>query len=215
MDYESFLKLVKTRRTIRKFKADAIPSEDLDKIMETVRWAPSGFNSQPWEILLVQDPETKDVVTQHLQGKGDVDSISRVGFAKAPVYLFLLGDSRVRPWAPPVVRDDEELWRYIMEATLGPAYQHMHLAATSLGIGTMWITASRMPDIEQKIRKTLNIPDHLVLFEMMAIGYPDHTPPNKKVRPLDEFVHYDTCSENEFRTEKDIETYFGKPKPSK
>jgi len=215
MNYESFLDLVKTRRTIRKFKTDAISSEDLDKIMETVRWAPSGFNSQPWEIVVVQDADTKDVITQHLQGKDDVASISRKGFAKAPVYLFLFGDNRVRPWAPSVVRDDEELWRYIMDATLGPAYQHMHLAASSLGIGTMWITASRMPDIEQKIRETLNIPDHLVLFEMMAIGYPDHTPPEKKVRTLDDFVHYEACGDREFRTEKNIETFFGKAKPSK
>ena len=44
MDYESFLELVKKRRSIRRFKPDPVPNEYVGKIIEAARWAPSGFN---------------------------------------------------------------------------------------------------------------------------------------------------------------------------
>ena len=55
MDYESFLELVQKRRSIRRFKSDQIPDEYVDKIIEAGRWAPSGFNLQPWEFVVVKE----------------------------------------------------------------------------------------------------------------------------------------------------------------
>jgi len=56
MDYEGLLELVKKRRSIRRFKPDPIPDEYLDKILGVARWAPSGFNMQPWEFVVVRKP---------------------------------------------------------------------------------------------------------------------------------------------------------------
>ena len=50
MDYDSLLKLVKNRRSMRKFKPEPIPDEYVDKIIEVARWAPSGANSQTWQL---------------------------------------------------------------------------------------------------------------------------------------------------------------------
>ena len=47
MNYDSLLELVKKRRSIRRFKPDPIPDENIEKIIEVARWAPSGFNMQP------------------------------------------------------------------------------------------------------------------------------------------------------------------------
>ncbi|MFO7772970.1 MAG: nitroreductase family protein [Dehalococcoidia bacterium] len=60
MDYDSFLELVKKRRSIRRFKPDPVPDEYVDKIIEAVRWAPSGFNLQPWDFVVVNEKELKD-----------------------------------------------------------------------------------------------------------------------------------------------------------
>jgi len=69
MDYEEFLKLVKTRRSIRSFKPDSIPDEYVERIVEAARWAPSGANSQPWEFIVVKDKQIKDrivdIVNEH------------------------------------------------------------------------------------------------------------------------------------------------------
>ena len=54
MDYDSFLDLVKKRRSTHAFKPDPVPDEYVDKIIEAARWAPSGANSQPWEFIVVK-----------------------------------------------------------------------------------------------------------------------------------------------------------------
>ena len=46
MDYNQLLELVKSRRTVRRFRPDPVPDEYVDKIIEVARWAPSGLNSQ-------------------------------------------------------------------------------------------------------------------------------------------------------------------------
>ncbi len=55
MEYDELLKLMKTRRTIRGIKPDPIPDETVDKILEAARWAPTGFNMQPLELLVIKD----------------------------------------------------------------------------------------------------------------------------------------------------------------
>ena len=54
MDYHGLLELAKKRRSIRRFKSDPIPDEDVEKIIEVARLAPSGFNSQPWDFVVVK-----------------------------------------------------------------------------------------------------------------------------------------------------------------
>ena len=69
MKYEHFLELIKTRRSIRKFKPDGVADSDIDKILEAARWAPSGFNMQPWEFVVIRDQQLKDrMVEIILQG---------------------------------------------------------------------------------------------------------------------------------------------------
>ena len=59
MDYDGLLELVKTRRSIRRFKPEPVPDEYINRIIEAARWAPSGFNSQPWEFVVVKKPELR------------------------------------------------------------------------------------------------------------------------------------------------------------
>src|SRR5512139_2189033 len=60
MDIETFIDLLKSRRSIRAYKPDPIPDDAIQKIIEAARWAPSGANAQPWEFILVKDPATKE-----------------------------------------------------------------------------------------------------------------------------------------------------------
>src|SRR5687768_12375284 len=67
--YDMLLNLVKTRMSVRKFRPDPIPEDTIDKILEVARWAMSGANSQPWEFVVVTDPEIKkqlrDAYSEH------------------------------------------------------------------------------------------------------------------------------------------------------
>ena len=59
MDYDGLLQLAKLRRSVRSFKPDPLPDEYITKIIEVARWAPSGFNLQPWEFHVVQSSDKK------------------------------------------------------------------------------------------------------------------------------------------------------------
>ena len=60
MDYDELLELLKKRRSTRRYKPDPVPDEAIDKIIEAARWAPSGFNQQPWEFVVVKDQKLKE-----------------------------------------------------------------------------------------------------------------------------------------------------------
>lgn len=208
MSYDGFFELVKSRRSIHKFKTEPVSDADIDKIVEAARWAPSGFNSQPWEFVIVKSPETREAVLKHLLELMPPPSVK--GMPKAPVFIFVFGDSRVRPFAPPPVKENDQNWQFVFNASLSCVFDHMHLAAASLGLGAMWMTASRIPAVGSAVKEELGVPDHLELFQMMALGHPDMTPPPKKMRPKESVVHYDVCQQGEYRSMEDIEAYFKK-----
>ncbi len=64
MHYENFLTLVRLRRSIRRLKPDPIPDETIDRIIEAARWAPSGFNTQPWEFIVVRKQALRDRIAE-------------------------------------------------------------------------------------------------------------------------------------------------------
>src|SRR5262245_38088934 len=56
---ESFIDLLRSRRSTRHFRADPVPPELLAELLEAARWAPSGFNLQPTHFVVVTDPAVK------------------------------------------------------------------------------------------------------------------------------------------------------------
>jgi nitroreductase len=52
---------VKTRKSIRAFKAEAVPQEVIQRILEASRWSPSWGNTQPWELVVVTGAKVKNL----------------------------------------------------------------------------------------------------------------------------------------------------------
>lgn len=64
-DPDSFLQLVKARRTIRSsFLSKPVSSDDIKFVLEAARWAPSGHNAQPWEFIVVEEEELKVEISE-------------------------------------------------------------------------------------------------------------------------------------------------------
>jgi nitroreductase len=55
MNYDNLLFITKQRRSMRRYNTDQVPIDNIKKIIEAARWAPSGNNSQPWEFVVVRD----------------------------------------------------------------------------------------------------------------------------------------------------------------
>jgi len=223
MDYDSLLELVKRRRSRRRFKPDPIPDECIDKIIEVARWAPSGTNSQPWEFIVVKDKEVKDkivsIVKEHSEYGRKVEltreedlrwpsaarAMGEPGFKDAPAFIIVCGDPRTKesyPLLTSLTRGDSHF-----ASGLASAFLYMCLAATTLGLGSQWVSATGHPFVMCLLRDLLGIPDKLVIYDMMAVGYPAEEPKPRLVREREEMVHYGRYEKAKYRNDAQIRDF--------
>ena len=229
MDYDSLLELVKNRRSTRRFKSDLIPDEYINKIIEVARWAPSGFNSQPWEFVVIKDKKLKDAVVQIIRPPR---SAGASGFSKmedmceawmrqkqhpwldpemeyqnAPIFILLFGDTRTQLGLPMAIRYDTHLRQSIYISSLANAFLYMHMAATTLGLASQWVSMVASPYNHCSLKNLLNIPTELDIYDMIALGYPAYKPGPKLMRPVDKMIHRDYFGKEDFRTDEEIRDF--------
>jgi nitroreductase len=225
MEYDSFIKLVKNRRSIRSFKPDPIPDEYVKKIIEAACWAPSGFNMQPWEFVVVKKPELKESIAKFVkdsmnmtkemeasreswqQGPKPAGPMPPLGIADAPVFILLFGDIRTRVGLPMIHRFNEDSWNRTFMSSLASAFLYMHLAATTLGLASQWMSMVSQPLVRSQIKELLGIPMALQIYDMMVLGYSDMEPKPKMMRPMEEVTHYDYCGEDDFRSDEEVKDH--------
>ena len=208
--YEQLLELVKARRSARRLKEDPVPDGVINRILEAARWAPSGANTQPWEFIVVKDEETRNNLLDAVEG-----TITVTQLRKVPVLIVVCGDTRVKVLYPggrhidyvdriKLREQQTELDDDILNSSLSNAFMYMLLAATSLGLGARYITSTRRQPAHLKIKKLLNMPEYLVIYDTIALGYPESEPRPKKLRPLSEVVHVDRFDISKGPTDDDI-----------
>lgn len=212
LEYEQFLELVKARRSIRNFKPDSIPTDYVEKILEVARWAPSGANSQPWEFIVVEDKKFRDkfvnLITQNRPPM-------RSGFKDAPVFIVVCGDARRKIFYPGTRFEIQNGKIAILEqqfmntdsifySSLANAFLYIQLTVKVLGLGSQWITGTTQANIQPEIKRLLRIPEYMVIYDTIALGYPASTPNTKTVRTLDEITHYDQYDNLKSKTDDEI-----------
>lgn len=223
MDYENFLNLVKMRRSIRNFKPDPIPDDYIEKIIEAARWAPSGANSQPWEFIIIKDKSLKDkivdILLEHaeysrkveltreesLRFPSTINPPKEPGFKNAPVFIVVCGDPRTKeayPLLTMITRGDSHF-----VSGLASAFLYMALAATALGLGAQWISATGSPYVKCILKQLLRIPEKIEIYDMMALGFPAYKPGEKFLREISEMVHYERYDSKKFRDDNEIRDF--------
>lgn len=212
--YDCLLELVKRRRSIRQFKPDLIPDENITKIIEVARWAPSAFHTQPWEFVVVKNKEIRAKIVAALEQHGppiedksrDIakqDSPQR-SFRDAPVFILLLGDWRTKVGLPDGVQDNDVRIANLFCSSLACTFLYMYIAAVALGLASKWYTATSRPEAERAIKDIIGIPEALKIYDMMVVGYADSPTIPKIVREVDDMVHYDDCGMQDFRTDEEV-----------
>jgi len=210
MEYKPFLKLVKGRRSIRQFKPDPVSDETIQKILETARWAPSGANTQPWEFIVIKDEYWKN---EFLDSISDMVNVS--GLRDVPVLIVVCGDTRKRVLYPSgrflvdldKIRSSEEQVEFtdhILVSSLANAFLNILYAAHSLGLGTRYITATSWTKVQPIIKQMLKIPEYLIIYDTIALGYPLQKPGAKDLRSLEEIMHMDTFDQSKASKTEDI-----------
>jgi nitroreductase len=212
--YDCLLNLVKNRRSTRQFSPDPVPDGYIEKIIEVARWAPSGFHTQPWEFVVVNQKELRqaiiDVLDQYAPPLTNVDTggnpanAPRFSFRNAPVFIILLADWRAKVGLPGHPEEIDARVTKIYNSSLASTFLYMHLAAASLGLASQWYSAAAQPQAEREIKRIIGIPEPLTIYDMMVLGYQGVSPNPKEVRDLAGMVHYNNCGIQDFRTYEQV-----------
>jgi len=174
-----FMELITKRRSIRRFTADKIEAQKVELLKEAALRAPSSRGVNPWEFIFITDR----------------DLLAKLSAAKPHGSTFLKDASL----GVVVCADPEKSDVWVEDASITTIF--IELAATSLGLGSCWIQIrERMHDetqtAEAYIAHQLNIPSHLKVESMIAIGYPAETkPPHTKEELQTEKVYLDQYGE--------------------
>lgn len=164
----SFLDLARARRSVRQYRSDPVLDELLQQVLEAGRWAPSAVNSQPWEFIVVTDPQVK----QALYDLATVLGLRWKHLLAAPIVIVICA---------------RKLTAYSRDDCIFAA-QNMLLCAADLGLGTCWIGGFN----ESKLRRALSIPGSYHVPGMLTLGYAAHEPKAPVRRELAEMVHHNT-----------------------
>ena len=153
---------IRKRRSVREYTGDAIPREDLEQIVDAGRLAPTGWNRQPWDFIVITDKE----MIQKLK-------IVAQWMDKAGAIIALVLDPSSRWW----LEDGSA------------AIENILIASTALGYGSCWLEGYTLPR-EEEFKKLLGVPKDKRLLTLIPIGVPVEWPTVEK-KPLEEVIHWE------------------------
>lgn len=150
---EKFSELIKMRRSMRKFTPEKLTDEQLRTVLRAALMSPSSKGTHCWQFVVVQDGETLAQLSRCKAQGADF-------LSGAPCGVVVLAD--------PAVSD---VW--IEDASV--ATTMMLLQAEDLGLGSCWIqvrgrTMADGSDAEAEVRRILDIPAHLRVLSIVALG---------------------------------------------
>jgi nitroreductase len=156
------LEAIRKRRSVRQYKTGDIPRQDLETIVDAGRLAPTGYNRQPWDFIVVTERSTI--------------------FHFKMIYSWLETVSALIV----VVMDKTSDW-WVEDGAA--AIENLLLAATALGYGSCWVEGDAMP-YEETIKSLLGIPPDHHVMAVIPIGIPAEIPkPSKK--SLQQVLHWE------------------------
>jgi nitroreductase len=202
-DYDTLLKVIRERRSIRSFTDRAVSREQIEQLIEAARWAPSGHNRQPWRFIVLEDGEQIQALARAV-ARGLADKLKALPmaaasfaaefehyatfFARAPVLLIVLHRHPVSIAA--------ELLQGVANTALvsgeplstAMAVQNLLLLAHALGLGTCVLTAPLVA--QPAINATLSLPAGYDITCFVAVGYPGESPPAPRRKSLEQIVEF-------------------------
>jgi nitroreductase len=161
---------IRARRNIRSFTDRPLAADDLDRVLDAGRRAPSAANWQPWDFVVVTD-------------RGQLAALSRVFRAAGPVARSAATVALVAPMP------QDAAYRDWIQYDMGQATMAMMIAAADLGVGS---GHSAVTDHELA-RRLLRLPPDRFVVSLLTLGYPADRPlrpiARPRRRPFDEVVH--------------------------
>jgi nitroreductase len=152
------LETIFKRRSIRRFTDRPLDEATITLLLQAGMAAPNAVNSQPWEFIVLTDPDVLARVR------------SKLPFAhhNAPAGIVVLGSPE---------RANNTAGRMFWEQDCSAAMENMLIAAVGLGLGAVWIGIHPVAPFVRAVREALDIPETVTPLGMMHVGYPAEEKP--------------------------------------
>lgn len=161
---------IKKRRSIRRFDPNKkVTEEQVEKLLEAARWAPSAGNLQSWFFVVVRDQKVKEQLVEAALGQDFI--------AEAPIVIVSCAD--LEKSSSRYGNRGTALYA-IQDVTI--ATQNLWLVATEMELGGVWVGALD----EDKVSQILDLPSHLRPIAILPIGYPAESSSPPPRRPIEE-----------------------------
>lgn len=144
---------IRIRRSVRKYRHDAIADEVMARMKDALRLAPSACNFQPWRFIFVTENALRERVAAACNGQS--------WMAEAPVIVVGVG-------LPGAAYKQMGGAGNSVDLDIAIALDHLSLAAAAEGLGTCWIGAFK----EDEIKSLLAIPATAKIIALMPLGVP-------------------------------------------
>ena len=164
------------RVSVRRYLDKPVSSDQVSAILHAAMSAPTGVNKQPWEFIVVDDPELLTKLAEALPCAKMT--------AQAPVAIVVCGNKdRFLDGV------DNVLW----EQDLSAASENILLSAHAIGLGGVWTCIYPHEERIAPVKTILNLPDNLIPFNLIPVGYPE-----KEHAPMDKW-HPDRVHKNRLK----------------
>jgi nitroreductase len=179
----TFQELINLRQSVRKYSETPVEREKIEKIIDAVHIAPSACNSQPWKIIIVDDPELKNEVAKATFSK--TIAFNKFTIEAPVIAVLVIEKAKLIAQIGGSIKDME-----YPKIDIGIAAAHFCLQAAELGLGTCMIGWFD----EKKIRQLLKIPEKRKIGLVITLGYPsaDYKLRKKIRKPLNEICGFNS-----------------------
>ncbi len=188
-----FLDVMNARRSTREFSKEEIKTEEIVKLIESARLAPTAANRQNWFFLILKEDKkdkVANIMQKHLDKERKIQNSEVQPTKKYTPTSSLMGSIRVIKEAPILIlalRRNDKNWFEADYLSMGAAIENICLTATSLGLASLWLRD--VIYVRNKIVKEFSL-EKMDLVSAIAIGVSSEFPYERKKKSLEEIMKW-------------------------
>lgn len=151
------IQAILSRRSIRRYTDRQVSDEIVKQLLESAMSAPSAGNEQPWHFVVIRDRQILNEIPKIHPYSGMLK--------EAPLAILVCGDESLQKYKGYWVQD------------CSAATENLLIAVNALGLGGVWLGVYPIEDRVIGIRKLLGMPENVIPFSLISIGYPAEQKP--------------------------------------
>jgi nitroreductase len=163
------LNVIFNRRSIRKYKSQAVEPEKIEQLLKAAMYAPSARNTQSWQFMVITERAILDEIRKVHPYAGMLK--------EATLAILVCGDKTL------------ETNEGYLNTNCSAATQNILLAAYDLGLGSVWLGVYPREERMKGLSSLFQLPGHIIPISLIAIGYPAEAKEDPD-RFLPERIHY-------------------------